>query len=48
MVVRLRSVAVTETLDIAPVLSKEFLDVKANRKCGFTEKRLHDMIRTYS
>ena len=32
--------------DIAPVSSKEFLDIQATIKCGFTLKRLHDMITT--
>ena len=30
------------------VSSKEFLDIKATIKCGFTLKHLRDMIRTYS
>ena len=37
-----------QTSDIAPVLSKEFLDTQATIECGFTLKRVHDMIRTYS
>ena len=28
--------------------SKEFLDIQANIECGFTLKRVRDMIRTYS
>ena len=35
-------------LDIAPVLSEEFLDIQATIECGFTLKRVRDMIRTYS
>ena len=41
-------VAVTETPDLAPVLSKEFLDIQATMQCGFTLKRVRDMIITYS
>ena len=41
-------VAVTQTLDTAPVLSKEFLDIQRTIECRFTVKRVHDMIRTYS
>ena len=37
-----------KTSDIAPVLSKEFLDIQANIECGFTLKRICDMITTYS
>ena len=33
---------------IAPVSSKEFLDIQATMKCGFTLKQVRDMIRTYS
>ena len=40
--------AVTLTSDIAPASSKEFLDIQATIECGFTLKRVHDMIRTYS
>ena len=40
-------VAVTLTSDIAPVSSKEFLDIHATIECGFTLKRVRDMIRTY-
>ena len=28
--------------------SKEFLDIQATIECGFTLKRIRDMIRTYS
>ena len=34
--------------DFALVPSKEFLDIQATIECGFTLKRVHDMIRTYS
>ena len=34
--------------DIAPVSSKEFLDIQATIECRFTLKRVRDMIRTYS
>ena len=37
-----------KTSDIAPVSSKEFLDIQATIECGFTLKRVRDMIRTYS
>ena len=36
------------TLDIAAVLSKEFLDIQAHIECRFTLKRVCDMIITYS
>ena len=35
-------------LQSLPVLSKEFLDIQAPKECGFTLKRVRDMIRTYS
>ena len=47
MVVGSSPVTVILTLDIAPVSSKEFLDIKANIECGFTLKYVRDMIRTY-
>ena len=31
-----------------PASSKEFLDIEATIVCGFTLKRVRDMIRTYS
>ena len=31
-----------------PPSSKEFLDIQATIECGFTLKRVRDMIRTYS
>ena len=40
--------AVAYTSDIAPVLSKEFIDIQATTECRFTLKRVRDMIRTYS
>ena len=43
-----RPVAVTETSDFVPASSKEFLDIKTTIECGFTLKRVRDMIRTYS
>ena len=41
-------VEVTLTSDIAPVSSKEFLDIHATMKCRFTLKRVRNMMRTYS
>ena len=41
-------IAVTETSNFAPVLSKEFLDIKAITVCEFTLKHVGDMIRTNS
>ena len=32
----------------APASSKEFLDIQATIECGFTLKRVRDMIRTFS
>ena len=40
-------VAVTEASDIAPVLSKEFLEIQATTEFGFSLNRVCDMIRTY-
>ena len=48
MVVGSSPVAVTSTSDSARVSSKEFLDIQAIIECGFTLKRVRDMIRTYS
>ena len=31
-----------------PILSKEFVDIQANIECGFSLKRVRDMIRTYN
>ena len=36
------------TSHIAPVSSKEFLDIQAATECEFTLKRVRDIIRTYS
>ena len=33
---------------MAPVSSKEFLDIQAIMECGFTLKRVRDMIKIYS
>ena len=33
---------------MAPVSSKEFLDIQANVECGFTLKRVRNMIKTCS
>ena len=41
-------VALTINLDIAPVSSKEFLDIQATIECGFTQKGTRDMIGTDS
>ena len=43
----LNPVAVIWTSDIAPVTSEEFLDIQAALVCGFTGKRVRDMIQTY-
>ena len=48
MIVGSSPVAVTKTSDFVPALSKEFLDIQATIKCGFTLKRVADMTRTYS
>ena len=34
-----------ETSDIAPVSSKEVIDIQSSTECEFTLKRLRDMIR---
>ena len=47
MVVGSNPVAVTLTSDIAPFLSKEFLDIQATIECRFTLKHVCDMIITY-
>ena len=41
-------VAVTSPSDFTPASSKEFLDIQATIKCGFTLKHVRDMSRTYS
>ena len=48
MVVGLSPLAVIEVSDIAPVSSKEFLEIQTTIQCEFTLKRVRDMIRTYS
>ena len=48
MVVGSSPVVVTETSDIAPVSSKRFIGIQATIECGFTLKRVRDMMRTYS
>ena len=40
--------AVTYPSAMTPVSNKEFLDIQATIECGFTLKRLCNMIRTYS
>ena len=47
VVVGLSPVAVIFTSDIAPVLSKEFLDIQATIECRFALKRVRHMIITY-
>ena len=39
-------IAVTKISDFAPALSKELLEIEATIECGFTPKRVRDMIRT--
>ena len=41
-------VAVTETADLVPAMSKVFLDIQSTIKCGFTMKRVLEMTRAYS
>ena len=48
VVVSASPVVVAWTSDIAPVLSKEFLDIQATIECGFTLKCVRDMITRYS
>ena len=48
MVLGSNPVAVTSSSDLAPVSSKEFLDIQATIECGFTLKRVRDMTKTYS
>ena len=42
------SVAVTETLEIASALNKEFLDIQATTECRFTLECVRDVIITYN
>ena len=44
VVVGSNPVSVTQTLDIVPVSSKEFLDIQVNLECRFTLRRVSDMI----
>ena len=48
MVVGSNPVAVTSPSDFAPASSKEFLGIQATIECGFTLKRVRDMIITYN
>ena len=48
VVVSSNPVAVTYTLDIAPVSSKELLDIQATIECRFTLKRVLGIIITYN
>ena len=48
MVVGSSPVAATEASDMTPVLSKDFLDIQENIRCGFTLKYVRDMITIYS
>ena len=41
-------VAVTQISDIAPVSSREFLDIQATAECRFNLKCVYDMIKTDS
>ena len=41
-------VAVTWNSGLVPASTKELLGIQATIKCGFSLKRVHDMIRTYS
>ena len=36
---------ITSPSDFAPAASKEFLDIQATIECGFTLKRVRDMIK---
>ena len=46
MVVGSNPIAVTQTLDMAPVLREEFLDIQAFIECRFTLKLVRDTIIT--
>ena len=48
VVVGSNPVAVTSPSDFTPASSKEFLDIQATIECGFTLKRVRDMIKTYN
>ena len=47
MVLGSNLVAVSQISDIAPVSSKEFLDIQATIECRFSLKCVRDMIITY-
>ena len=47
MVVGLNPIAVTKTLDIVSVLSKEFFKIQATTEYIFTLNRVCDIIRTH-
>ena len=44
----LSPIAVTQSSDMAPVLSKECLDIQVNIECEFSLKCVRDMIKAYS
>ena len=44
----LNYIAVTLTSDVAPVSSKEFLGIQSTIECGFTLKRVRDIVIIYS
>ena len=48
MVLGSSPVAVSQTPNFAPALSKEFLDIEETVKCAFTLKLVRDMTKTYS
>ena len=48
MVVDLSPVAVSWTLGNAPVSSKKLLEIQATTECGFTLKRVRDIVGTNS
>ena len=48
MVLGSSPVAVSQTPNFAPALSKEFLDIQETVKCAFTLKLVRDMTKTYS
>ena len=47
MVLDSNPVAVSKTLDIVPVSSKEFYDIQTSTECRLTLKRVCDMTRTH-
>ena len=46
MVAGSNPITVTYTLDVAPVLSRDFLNIQATIECRFTLKHVSDMIIT--